>query len=607
VSSSSSTPSSPPGSGAIPPTVAESPYIRLSSLSKKKSSSPPPPLPIDAYQKKESSSSSGSGSGGIKRIIGTPGNLSNNATSISGSGSLSLPLTSHQQQQHHDTSLLSFPTTITTSSTDQQDGNSNSANSNPFVVTVRNSNKSVGGLGNFRPTGKSASGSGGPRLALYRSNSSLDLLDRDNYLIHHPHHSHLHQQRLKLAEQVRGQQSQQQNNRASIGEVVNQQQLLHHSHAHQEKGVSGGCFPRRKDFGSHGSIDVLSVGSGGVNSGHFHHHPNHLHLVHGHQNAGPLPAPTAGYKPERSGSVGNASTFLSLLGSRDVTSSKKEESSSKNNKEMSTAAANTSTTGMEKAKTGLRESASPRLRLKLQKLWEHKDPGGSSSSSSNSNNKQQQQQAAVGTNASSSSSLGSTTNNTATATATISSSIKEKEGLFRKLRGSSSNASSRNANAKSLPEVVKFEVFDEDSEGYGKVQLRHGGGSSSLSSGGSAERFRRRVLAHYDCQSVSANICDAAKLRGLLSRRRNTTTGASAASLAQRPHSTTSALVAAANNGLSASSNNSNNSNSGCSSSNNGGGGQQPSSLLAETFSSSGSTTPDQDHGDDKSNALVLR
>lgn len=46
------------------------------------------------------------------------------------------------------------------------------------------------------------------------------------------------------------------------------------------------------------------------------------------------------------------------------------------------------------------------------------------------------------------------------------------------------------------------------------------------------ERQRRRAFTHYDCQSLTANLGYAAKLRGLLlARRRNTTTGASAASM----------------------------------------------------------------------------
>lgn len=47
---------------------------------------------------------------------------------------------------------------------------------------------------------------------------------------------------------------------------------------------------------------------------------------------------------------------------------------------------------------------------------------------------------------------------------------------------------------------------------------------------------RRRAFAHFDVQSLTANVGYAGRLRGLqlLSRRRNTTTGASAASMLAR-------------------------------------------------------------------------
>ncbi|CAG0881328.1 unnamed protein product [Darwinula stevensoni] len=48
---------------------------------------------------------------------------------------------------------------------------------------------------------------------------------------------------------------------------------------------------------------------------------------------------------------------------------------------------------------------------------------------------------------------------------------------------------------------------------------------------GMDDRWRRKVFAHYDCQSVVANLSYAARLRGMLAKRRNTTTGASAASV----------------------------------------------------------------------------
>ncbi|XP_073949242.1 signal-induced proliferation-associated 1-like protein 2 isoform X2 [Choristoneura fumiferana] len=50
-----------------------------------------------------------------------------------------------------------------------------------------------------------------------------------------------------------------------------------------------------------------------------------------------------------------------------------------------------------------------------------------------------------------------------------------------------------------------------------------------------SEGVKRQQFAHYDCQSLMANLSYAAEIRGaLLSRRRNTTTGASAASLSTR-------------------------------------------------------------------------
>uniref|UniRef100_A0A1B0CV68 Putative rap1-gtpase-activating protein rap1gap n=1 Tax=Lutzomyia longipalpis TaxID=7200 RepID=A0A1B0CV68_LUTLO len=53
------------------------------------------------------------------------------------------------------------------------------------------------------------------------------------------------------------------------------------------------------------------------------------------------------------------------------------------------------------------------------------------------------------------------------------------------------------------------------------------------------ERQRRQSFAHYDCQSLTANLIYAAKLRSvLLARRRNTTTGASAASMVNSRSST---------------------------------------------------------------------
>ncbi|XP_013794291.1 signal-induced proliferation-associated 1-like protein 2 [Limulus polyphemus] len=48
------------------------------------------------------------------------------------------------------------------------------------------------------------------------------------------------------------------------------------------------------------------------------------------------------------------------------------------------------------------------------------------------------------------------------------------------------------------------------------------------------DKLRKKVLAHYDCQSITANLSYASCLRNLLNKRRNTTTGASAASMSSR-------------------------------------------------------------------------
>ncbi|ODN05612.1 Signal-induced proliferation-associated 1-like protein 1 [Orchesella cincta] len=328
----------------------------------------------------------------------------------------------------------------------------------PYVVTVRSSPsrslvKSVSGSSvPSAPAGlKVFSGvsKAGPRLALYRSNSSLDLLDRDNYLNNQArafHHSHAHQlspqQRLNL---------------------VAQSQV----HAATGVGVSTGCFTRRKDFGSHGSIDVLSA--------------QNASLIHG-----------GGGHTTRSGSVGGSTTrpFLSLM--------------------------NQSSGG----------------------LLVHNNKGGT---------------------------------------------VEQVDG------GGSGNGIIEES--KSLP------VVGEASDGMTtKVVLRHGTNPME-------ERYRRRALAHYDCQSISANISYAARLRSLLSKRRNTTTGASAASLGQRspPESNgNNASSSTINGGLSPSS-----------------GGPSLSSLAqsssqnASSSSSSGNLLQVPDHqdsdlGDGKSNALVL-
>ncbi|XP_077552154.1 signal-induced proliferation-associated 1-like protein 2 [Haemaphysalis longicornis] len=136
----------------------------------------------------------------------------------------------------------------------------------------------------------------------------------------------------------------------------------------------------------------------------------------------------------------------------------------------------------------LEEGSSPRLKTKFQRLLELRDrgkgwsrlPGGSGGSA-----------ASAGSN--SSSSAGG-------------SASSQESSLFRKWKpgGRSESADARSLEPASLADPAE-------------------------------DRLRRRALAHYDCQSLGANLSRASgRLASILGRRRNTTTGASAASMLQR-------------------------------------------------------------------------
>ena len=470
-----------------------------------------------------------------------------------------------------------------------------------FVVTVRNSPNKIGKSSSSSFISKHSSGGlnsctnnkTGPRLALYRSNSSLDLLDRDNYYLHHQ--------------------------RASIGtgKLTGTPGGHHHSHYQQQhfdrsagvklhsKGDSTytGCFTRRKDFGSHGSIDVLPL-TGGV-------------ILPNNSSGGSVSGNGVGTsgssgKNERSSSRGNTTTghFLSLVTS--AMSRDRRGSFDIHDDGCSGGGGSSSSTISKNSgnkETVVKETSSPRLSLKFQKLWEHKDK-----------NTTQQQHSPTGSGGgvginTTDSSKGSTS---ATATSNSSSgksssNSKTDNSIFRKFRTSSS-ASRNNGNSKSLPETGKFDTGPlnamshvDNYEDFKPVQLRQS--SSTME-----ERYRRRVFAHYDCQSVSAKISSAAMLRNILAKRRNTTTGASAASLGHRPVSTPpsaslnniAGVAPAVNNSsggqqlsLNLTGNGNNNGGSGNSS---GGGGNNSENSSLDLVPSD-----DPDMGDGHSNALVLR
>lgn len=477
----------------------------------------------------------------------------------------------------------------------------------PYVVTVRNSparsfSKTQSGsnippspTASARPAVPSSglkvfSGKPpGPRLALYRSNSSLDLLDRDNYLnnqaraFHHPNfylHSHAHQ--VSSSPHFGPQQ------RLSSSASVTAVQNIHQNPVHNdESGLvspTTGCFTRRKDYGSHGSIDMLA---------------GQQQSVSGFMSSGGVGGHTV-----RSGSVGTGSTrpFLSLMSTSGI-----QLDSVKGNRNSRTDHTDGGVSGFDESKSlpasatknsvaNTRETASPRLRLKFQKLFENDKKDKSNASNGNDKG------------------MGNSALSTSTLSSNTTSSSKSEASIFRKFRSVSST--SRQQASKSLPEANKFDTTAVTVAGSesgdilsstAKVVLRHPGPNPM------EERYRRRALAHYDCQSISANISYAARLRGLLSKRRNTTTGASAASLGQRsPPENNSGISgnSTINGGISPSSSGPSLSSLTKQSSSHAGGSS------CNISSSSGSTNnllqvpgqqQDTDLGDGKSNANVLR
>uniref|UniRef100_A0A336M9N5 CSON011921 protein n=1 Tax=Culicoides sonorensis TaxID=179676 RepID=A0A336M9N5_CULSO len=106
------------------------------------------------------------------------------------------------------------------------------------------------------------------------------------------------------------------------------------------------------------------------------------------------------------------------------------------------------------------------------------------------------------------------------------------KGKFHRLwPNSSSKHHTNNNNTKQQTHQTEQDIMNSSIISTSSV-CSASGQSIVSSSADIEERQRRRAFAHYDCQSLTANLGYAAKLRGLLlARRRNTTTGASAAAM----------------------------------------------------------------------------
>ncbi|XP_071455086.1 signal-induced proliferation-associated 1-like protein 2 [Hetaerina americana] len=185
--------------------------------------------------------------------------------------------------------------------------------------------------------------------------------------------------------------------------------------------------------------------------------------------------------------------------------------------------------------------SSPKLRIKLQKFWEKGGGGGGGSGCGNG-----------GVAGGGSAGKGGGKHAHQQQSQPESSSSSASSSIFKKLRGAASG-SNRQA------EDASGGNSGSGSGGGGGGANGGGGGGGGGSGGGTGsgggdpssgpgdngvgvpteapcrttpeERVRRRVFGHYDCQSVAANIAYVATRRGLLAKRRNTATGASAASM----------------------------------------------------------------------------
>ncbi|XP_044731781.1 signal-induced proliferation-associated 1-like protein 1 isoform X2 [Chrysoperla carnea] len=238
----------------------------------------------------------------------------------------------------------------------------------------------------------------------------------------------------------------------------------HHHHFHGETNLPNGT-PLRREYGSHGSIDVIgSDRPGGPVTGTSEsffamlqdYRPAVLGVIGANDQRSPGPSEYLRGKVESpSSGMENSPTILSAGSSDNVDSILSDRG---------TPAASTS----------------PKLKLKLHRLW-----GGSSN------------------------------NNAATS-------------------NGSSNSNSGHSSSASKSHHRPHGIVDDSAVNTSTTQNSNSN-SVGTSSADMEERQRRRAFAHYDCQSLTANLGYAAKLRGiLLARRRNTTTGASAASMLTR-------------------------------------------------------------------------
>jgi signal-induced proliferation-associated 1 like protein 1 len=157
--------------------------------------------------------------------------------------------------------------------------------------------------------------------------------------------------------------------------------------------------------------------------------------------------------------------------------------------------------------------ASPRVRKRLPKLWEKADKSkskGTCSTSSTSNGN--------GNNGSSSTNVSKDTCDSSLST----------KAIFRKFTRLTKNHQSndRCGDSEINDDCSRSNPLSASTQRLDDPEVRF------------EEKLRRKAFAHFDCQSLTANLSTASRLCHLLAKRRNTTTGASAASMGSKPNLT---------------------------------------------------------------------
>ncbi|XP_055386352.1 signal-induced proliferation-associated 1-like protein 1 [Condylostylus longicornis] len=251
-------------------------------------------------------------------------------------------------------------------------------------------------------------------------------------------------------------------------------ELLHEQHAAQnkqnspdnQKSSSNNNGSLRREYGSHGSIDVISSPNGTTSESFFamlqDYRPAVLQVMGSDQRS---PGPAEFLKGKVLNNSVNGVTNGEIENKNNINQSNLDENHQ------------------------FERPVSPKLKNKLHRLW-----GQNNNSTSNSNN------------------TNSSSNNKRNTSTILIEDCSINGGNVNVPVNSSSATTSINMN-----------------QSTNSILSSH---SASTSSADIEERQRRRAFAHFDCQSLTANLGYAAKLRGLLlARRRNTTTGASAASM----------------------------------------------------------------------------